>query len=369
MLFIREIKSIIKNKNCKPLCSTILSCVLLITISWSSAGMTLREGDIGPRVEELQYTLQVIGLNLDADGVYGESTKSAVKELQKETGAGVDGIYGEETRAHLSKKLVSDLDTKTYEISRGDTLSTLAAEENVSQEKIMILNDLKSTHLEVGVEIEIPVSREDSSLTLGRGGEKMFGDHTNIDMNSQKHTVRPDETLSDISAKYEIDIDSIRTVNNIGGYTIYPGQTLRIPGESRRNEPSPLERIDFKWPLQGRITSGFGARSEPFSGESDFHTGIDIAASHGTEVSASAAGVVDFAGWKQGYGYTVIIEHNDKITTLYAHNSDLLVRAGEEVSRGEAISFSGNTGVSTGPHLHFEIIKEGEPQNPVDYLP
>jgi len=116
------------------------------------------------------------------------------------------------------------------------------------------------------------------------------------------------------------------------------------------------------------ITSYFGYRRNPFGGRSsEFHTGVDLKARY-QDVSATASGVVVESKYLAGYGYTVLIDHGDGIMTKYAHNSKLYTSVGDEVKRGDIIARSGNSGRSTGPHLHYEILLYGVPQNPLDYL-
>lgn len=124
------------------------------------------------------------------------------------------------------------------------------------------------------------------------------------------------------------------------------------------------------WPSPGyyKITSPFGYRNHPILKKKKLHTGIDIAVPSGTSVIAANAGKVIYAGYNGGYGNTVIIDHGGKISTLYAHNSKLLVKVGDVVEKGKAISKSGSTGLSTGPHLHFEVRENGQPVDPMKYL-
>lgn len=116
-----------------------------------------------------------------------------------------------------------------------------------------------------------------------------------------------------------------------------------------------LEAIPNRWPVSGRITSLFGMRKSPFGRGQEFHDGLDIAARLGAPVYAAGKGVVTFAGYKSGYGRTVIIDHGNGYRTWYAHNSSIIVKEGQQVGKGQLISRVGNTGRSTGPHLHFMV--------------
>lgn len=123
------------------------------------------------------------------------------------------------------------------------------------------------------------------------------------------------------------------------------------------------------WPLRAPQTSGFGMRTHPISGTARLHAGIDLGAPTGTPIGAAAAGVVVRAGVMGGYGNTVDIRHADGTTTRYAHQSRILVRAGQRVVAGQTIGLVGSTGVSTGPHLHFEVRTPAGPINPATWLP
>jgi len=122
------------------------------------------------------------------------------------------------------------------------------------------------------------------------------------------------------------------------------------------------------WPLDGVLRSSFGGRSDPFSGEGAFHTGIDLSAPVGTTVHVTADGVVVSAGWNGAYGKLVVVDHGNGMETYYAHLSECLVVPGEEVRRGQIIALSGGTGRATGPHVHYEVRLAGTPVNPYKYL-
>ena len=118
----------------------------------------------------------------------------------------------------------------------------------------------------------------------------------------------------------------------------------------------------------GRLTSGFGKRKAPKPGASTYHKGIDWATPVGTPVYASSGGTVAKAGWGSGYGYVIYINHPDGKQTRYGHLSKIYVKAGQSVSQNDKIALTGNTGISTGPHIHFEILVNGKQVNPFDYL-
>lgn len=121
-------------------------------------------------------------------------------------------------------------------------------------------------------------------------------------------------------------------------------------------------------PINGWISSSFGYRRHPYDGSYRFHAGVDIAADNGTPVRAPAAGTVLFSGGRSGYGKVVVIDHGYGIRTLFGHGSKLYVNAGERVKRGQKIAEVGNTGRSTGPHLHYEVRKNGQPVNPAAFF-
>jgi murein DD-endopeptidase MepM/ murein hydrolase activator NlpD len=119
---------------------------------------------------------------------------------------------------------------------------------------------------------------------------------------------------------------------------------------------------------EGYISSYFGERMDPFNGEEAFHKGVDFASDAGADVLAVASGIVTFAGPREGYGNLVEINHGNGYLTRYAHNEQVLVSVGEEVQRGQALAIVGSTGHSTGPHVHFEVLKEGRQIDPMAYV-
>lgn len=122
------------------------------------------------------------------------------------------------------------------------------------------------------------------------------------------------------------------------------------------------------WPARGWLTSNFGIRNSPFSNARTMHEGIDIAARVGTPVYATAAGIVSRAHVENGYGKLVVIDHGYGYKTFYGHNSKLMVKVGQRVKRGDLVASSGNTGTSTGPHVHYEVRLNGVPLNPRKFI-
>lgn len=122
------------------------------------------------------------------------------------------------------------------------------------------------------------------------------------------------------------------------------------------------------WPLDGGLRSPFGGRTDPFSGEGAFHTGIDLSAKTGTAVHVTADGVVISSGWSGRYGNLVVVDHGNGFQTYYAHLSKFLVSPGEEVRLGQVVALSGGTGRVTSPHLHYEVRIKGAPVNPYRFL-
>ena len=127
-----------------------------------------------------------------------------------------------------------------------------------------------------------------------------------------------------------------------------------------------LQSMPTFWPVRGYITRGFDISAG--SGNEGYHPGIDIAVPRGTPVRASAGGYVLEAGWDEMYGYYVLIDHGYGIKTLYGHNDRLRVTKGERVGRGQTIAYSGSTGKSTAPHLHFEVMQNNNYEDPLNYL-
>jgi murein DD-endopeptidase MepM/ murein hydrolase activator NlpD len=181
------------------------------------------------------------------------------------------------------------------------------------------------------------------------------------------HTVNQGETLSGIARNFGVQVKDIAAANGLKNEDmVMAGQKLLIArntgfqgslGTGPASRGLPVGELE--WPVVGWISSPFGMR------DGKPHEGVDIAADHGAPIRAAMAGRVAFAGPRGGYGLTVIIDHGDGISTLYAHSSKILVTEGEWVGRGQVIALVGNTGKSKGPHLHLELLLNGVPYDPL----
>jgi murein DD-endopeptidase MepM/ murein hydrolase activator NlpD len=135
-----------------------------------------------------------------------------------------------------------------------------------------------------------------------------------------------------------------------------------------RDQRELLASTPSTWPLRGYLSGGFGNRADPFTGVRDFHPGIDISVPRGTKVTAPADGVVVLVATRGGYGNIIVIDHGYQTMTRYGHLDGFNVRPGQRVKRGDVIGFSGNTGRSTAPHLHYEVWVNDQMRNPIEYI-
>ena len=145
-------------------------------------------------------------------------------------------------------------------------------------------------------------------------------------------------------------------------------ESLQAVTEYLMKQKDRLTATPALWPTEGHVTSPFGPRTSPFTGQPQQHTGVDIAAPPGTPIRAPADGIVTFAGTLPGYGHALVLTHGFGFKTFYGHNQRNQVIKGQTVKRGQIIALVGNTGYSTGAHLHYEVLLNDQPHNPLKYI-
>ncbi|MDR0877052.1 MAG: M23 family metallopeptidase [Treponema sp.] len=231
----------------------------------------------------------------------------------------------------------------TYRVQNGDMIGHLARDFGLNEDTLISYNAIKNTRtLQIGRVLNIP--NQDGIL----------------------YTVKKDDTLSQIAEKHKADVQAIQTVNELFSDTVHTGLVLFVPGA--RMNSAELQEINgelFIWPISSRrITSSYGYRPSPFTGVRSFHSGLDIGAATGTPIYAAMPGRVTTAGWDDSYGNYVVITHQNGYRSLYGHMSIIRVKTGAYVNTETRIGDVGSTGLSTGPHLHFTVYKNGVTVNP-----
>lgn len=261
---------------------------------------------------------------------------------------------------------------QVHSVEKGDTFSTIAEQYGISTQTLKKLNpDIEETKIQIGSEIRVaaavPVVSVKSTQTVTyeediaydvivEYSDSMYKTQSKI---KQKGQVGTEEVVADV---IYIDGTEVERVEISRTVTSEPVNEIKVVGTKK--PPAKSATGSFRWPLSGRISSRYGYR---WGGE--MHTGLDIAKASGSPIVAADGGTVTLAKWNGNYGKCVIIDHGNGYTTLYAHCSKLLVSRGQKVAKGEKISLVGSTGRSTGPHLHFEVRRNGKFINPTSVLP
>ena len=257
--------------------------------------------------------------------------------------------YPEAAEADSQDADIPTLDAQAYEVKAGDTLSHIGRRYGLKVDTIVSVNQLgNSRDIHPGDRLRIPSA--DGLLRV----------------------VRKNDTIEDIALDYDVSINSIVRANSISDpNTIYVGQELFLPNAKKPRVSSGWSRTGqpvFARPAAGRISSRYGHRKHPVTGKWHLHTGIDFACGAGGRIVAARGGVVIRAEWLGGYGNLIVIQHENGYTTRYGHLSRFKVKRGQRVRQGQEIGRAGSTGVSTGPHLHFEVRRNGKSINPLTVL-
>ena len=239
-----------------------------------------------------------------------------------------------------------ELSYAAYRVKPGDMIGIIAQENGITEDTIISVNNIRSSRLlQIGTYLKIP-SMPGILYTVRKNGE----------------------SVESIAEKYKIDADKCATVNNLAlEDSLTAGTTLFVPdAEMDWVTRQEINGDLFKKPIHARwyLTSRWGWRASPFTGARSYHSGVDMACPQGTNIFAAMDGKVTSTGYNATYGNYVIITHHSGYQTLYGHMSAILTVRGKHVSANTVIGKVGSTGLSTGPHLHFTIYKNGKTVNP-----
>ncbi len=230
----------------------------------------------------------------------------------------------------------------TYIVQPNDTLWSVSRKFGLNLSTIISANNMTTNVVKPGASLKIP------------------------SQNGIVYKVLQGQTLWDIARKFDVSLNKIKEVNEISTNIIRPGEKIFLPGANLTKEIVLAQNFsdNFIKPIMGRITSNFGNRFHPILERYHFHSGIDVKAPYGATIKVAASGKIIFAGWKSGYGRCVIVKHNNTYKTLYGHLSRIFVQQGQFVEKKESVGAAGDSGFTTGTHLHFEVLKNNRPIDP-----
>ena len=270
-----------------------------------------------------------------------------------------------------SRPIYQTPSTDYHIVQKGESLYSISWKYSIPVEKLKLFNNLKTDRIFVGQKIYLyPRQKKKNDFITKRNIPKQGF-----------HIVKSQETIHRISKMYDVDILDIMDYNNLHSLELKTGLKLWLienkvstqefviiektipPKTEIEKEKIKLPKVDLYLPVKGVVTSEFGIR------DGRTHKGIDIGCDMGEPIYAALKGKVVFSGTQHGYGNIVILEHDNLIMTVYAHNESNLVRLGETVKKGQPIATVGQTGNASSPHLHFEYRMEGKAINPRDVLP
>ncbi len=215
-------------------------------------------------------------------------------------------------------------------------------------------------------EIQSIQSQQDELVQKQNELKKLMGIKDDSPVTPSRGAVRNPDSV-DYNASLVDMLMQAQQIKNSSDQQAYELEGLMA---TANNNTEYFRKVPNQWPVRGEVTSEFGWRKSPvLRGRDNYHDGIDIAANSGQDVVAAGDGRVTLAGWDSVFGRCILIDHGLGLVSRYGHNSVLLVKQGDEVEKGQVIAKVGSTGMSTGPHLHFTILKNGAAQDPMIYLP
>jgi murein DD-endopeptidase MepM/ murein hydrolase activator NlpD len=284
--------------------------------------------------------------------LFGSVSPAALSAAVRPAGAVMDspsaigggaGIVGDQAAAG---RVDRGLYFTAYKVRRGETLSGIAEDFNVSLDTVVSFNGVKNARtLQPGKILKIP------------------------SMSGILYSAKAGDSAAKVAAANGVSADRVIEANGLLSDALESGRSLFLPDAKLASFT--LREISgdlFGWPARGWISSWYGWRSDPFTGSRVFHNGIDIGVDTGTPVRAAMDGVVSETGYNSSFGNYIVLSHHAGWQSLYGHLQSVSVKAGQRLVPGQRIGYSGNTGYSTGPHLHFSVFKNGRTVNPYNVL-
>ncbi|WP_105616839.1 murein hydrolase activator EnvC family protein [Vallitalea okinawensis] len=322
------------------------------------------EAVVVAEINELSIEIEVLESDID---VLGQQIDEKEQDIQ-ETEANLVVAKGEEEAQYEATK--SNI-KYMYEHSRESYIQMLLEADSISDfykrfEYIKAMMDYDKKLFKDLEETRIAIEEMKASLENDKADLLAYNDELNLQMEDLNQSrVLKTSRMKDLQAK-QVQVEDKKEMMED---SIAETEKL-IKAEEARLAAMKYSGGEMAWPVPGyyRLSSPYGWRKDPFTGEDWYHYGIDIPAPAGTPVVAAASGEVIHSGWINGYGYTIMIAHGSGIVTLYGHNSSLVVSKGDQVSRGDTIAKIGSTGRSTGNHSHFEVRVNGEFKDPQTYV-
>ncbi len=292
-------------------------------------------------IKALETKVATLKANIEATTAEIAATEESIALKEAEM-AEQETNLNQRLRVMYKKGSVGFLDVLLGSSSISEFISNLDLIQKIYANDISVMETLQQEYEELE---QIKAQLEETKSQLAVQQAELEAEQAQLDSKKAELEAKEDElnaAAEELEAKLQSMVDT--TTEYVGGVFVWP------------------------CPSSYYITSYFGYRIHPILNVWKYHSGMDISASTGASIVAAAAGTVILSEWYSGYGYCVIIDHGGGITTLYGHCSSLLVSVGETVTQGQQIALVGSTGVSTGPHLHFEVRENGTVVEPLDYL-
>ncbi|MGN0383153.1 MAG: peptidoglycan DD-metalloendopeptidase family protein [Eubacterium sp.] len=303
-----------------------------------------------------------------------KDTKSSLESVSFQENVEIIEAFVNAQKILSVDEAVEDLTEKKpekdiYIVEEGDCLSLIADNYDLSMAELLELNDYLDEDSIILIDDEIVVTVPTPALSVVTSKQTTYKEKYSAEIEyiqsdelyegDEEVITKGTRGIREVTA-FVTSVNGVRTNTEILEENIIKEATPTVIAKGTREIPTYIKPV-----TGGRLSSTFGYRQSL----GDYHKGVDWAVPVGTAVKASCSGTVVLSGWSSSYGYTILIQHSDGNQTRYAHLSQLLVSSGQYVTQGDKIALSGNTGQSTGPHLHFEIIVNGIKVDPLGYVP